>query len=85
MLSTIGIITSQYIFDTLFLQLDFGKTFGFQLIPETKIIMEVYPNFDHQPFANNYFSFSIGFGATFVVCITMYIIFVACGARCSRF
>jgi hypothetical protein len=47
MLSSIGIIMSQYIFDTLFLQLDFGKTFGFQLIPETRLVAEVYPNYDH--------------------------------------
>lgn len=47
LLSSIGIVLSQYIFDTLFLWTNAGKTYAFQLIPETKIITELSPDWDH--------------------------------------
>ena len=84
LLSSIGIVFSQYIIDNLFMWGNLGKTYGFQLIPETKILTEYYADIDHQPFGANFFSFSIGFGIIILLSLVLFLISFGCSKQSSR-
>lgn len=65
--SAVGIVLCQYVADNLFEWANGGTVFAIQLMPELRIIQETNSVHDHQPFANNYFTVSIGMGITLLL------------------
>jgi len=60
MCSAIGLILCQYVTDNIFRWLNHDTVYALQLMPEAKILTDNSTG-DHQAFASNYFSLSIGF------------------------
>ena len=72
--SAIGLILCQYTADSLFRWINNGSVFAVQLMPEAKLLVDSAGS-DHQPFAGNYFSFSVGLGITMIISILYALIF----------
>ena len=82
LLSSMSIIIGQYTIDNLFVWINKGTIYAFQLIPEAKMLVEqMTDNFDRQPFQNNYFSVSIGFCIVFLFSATYMLIITLCGKK----
>ena len=63
--SAISVILCQYSLDNIFHWLNGGCVYALQLMPEAKLLTEK-DSADHQAFAGNYFSLSVGLGMTMV-------------------
>ena len=80
MASALGIILCQYTVDSLFQHLNGGTIYAIQLMPEAKILTETHSS-DYQPFANNFFCASVGFG---IVLLVSMLFSLMCGIQNRR-